>query len=38
MIRIYKKCDKTINTPWGVEEITNFDSYDKPFLFCISPQ
>ncbi len=38
MIKIYKKCEKTMDNPTGAVELTNLKSYDKPFLLCISPQ
>ena len=38
MIQIFRKCEKSFENPSGCEEITNFDSYDKPFMLCISSQ
>ena len=38
MEAIYKKCEKSIDNPRGVIQIDNLSDYDKPFLFCISPQ
>lgn len=38
MLRIYKKCEKSVNNPYGIKEIRDFDSYNKPFLLCLSAQ
>ncbi len=38
MMKIFRKSEKTLENPLGVEEITNYESYDKPFMFCISAQ
>ena len=38
MISIYKKCEKSLDNLRGVSKIEDLSSYDRPFLFCISPQ
>ena len=38
MLRIFKKCEKSVNNPYGSKEIKNLDTYDQPFLLCISAQ
>ena len=38
MLRLFKKCEKSVNNPYGVKEIKDFDTYDQPFLLCISAQ
>ncbi len=37
MIKIYKKCEKSIDNVRGIEEI-DLDNYDKPFLLCIAAE
>ena len=38
MLRVYKKCEKSIDNLYGIKEITDFENYDKPFMMCISAQ
>ncbi len=38
MNTLYKKCEKSLDNPYGVEKIEDLSNYDKPFLLCISPQ
>jgi hypothetical protein len=38
MLQIYKKCEKSVNNPYGVKEIKDLANYDRPFLLCISAQ
>jgi len=38
MLKIFKKCEKSLDNLYGVQEIEDLDSYDKPFLLCISSQ
>lgn len=37
MIKIYKKCEKSIENPMGTIEI-DIENYNNPFLLCISSQ
>ena len=36
MLRIYKKCEKSLDNLYGIEEITDLESYDKPFYVYLS--
>ncbi len=38
MLQIFKKCEKSVNNPYGVKEIKDLANYDRPFLLCISSQ
>ena len=38
MLQIFRKCEKSLNNPYGIEEIEHPESIDKPFLLCISSQ
>jgi 3-dehydroquinate synthase len=38
MLRVFKKCEKSIDKLYGVKEIVDFENYDEPFLMCISSQ
>ncbi len=35
MLSVYKKCEKSIDNPYGIKEMTKLE---KPFLMCISAQ
>lgn len=36
MIRIFKKCEKSVDNPYGIIDIKSYEEINKPFLFCIS--
>ena len=38
MLNVYRKCEKSLDNLYGIEEIEDLESYDKPFLLCISAQ
>ena len=38
MFKIYKKCEKSVDNPYGILEISNINEITKPFLLCISPR
>ena len=35
MLSVYKKCEKSVDNPYGIIEIKELD---RPFLMCISAQ
>ena len=37
-LTIYRKCEKSLDNLYGIEEIKTIEDYDRPFLMCISPQ
>ena len=36
MIKVFKKCEKSIDNKYGIKEITNLEELEKPFLMCLS--
>ncbi len=38
MLQIYRKCEKSLDNPYGIMEIEHPEDIDKPFLLCISSQ
>ena len=38
MFKIYKKCEKSVDNPYGILEISNINEITKPFLLCIAPR